>query len=242
MRSTILWLSVAGCMGPDGAPLDSGDVGPISPDDDVADTDSGVDTAAVDPEADEPDGPCGGLDETVDLDANGVSDCLETLVPNPQLRKSVEGYIHQNTTSNLSSFAWSPDDAEGHPGGSIAVVNESPGTWANAAGVWSACVPATPGVPYAIWYRYRVPVEVSDRLLLITSFDVYRDAACAEPAASVTPGPPPLEFGGWRTLAVPAPITLDADWHSFRLRVELYKPDVTAPVAYALDDFLVRPL
>lgn len=88
-----------------------------------------------------------------------------------------------------------------------------------------------------------MPTGGGDGPQFITSFDTYTDSACAAPAASTTPGPPGTTVGGgWHVMHMGSPITLWPQWHSFRVRIELYKPGLTTPIAFGLDDVLVLGL
>ena len=124
------------------------------------------------------------------------------------------------------------------------LANDEPGPaasqLANAAGLYGPCIAARPGDTFDVWFHYTVPTGGGTGPQLIVSFDTYHDAGCTQAAASTTPPPTALAVGaGWHAMHMGAPITMWPDWQGFRLRVELYKPGVTTPLGFGLDDVLV---
>ncbi len=232
-------------------------------DTDVAETDTPdtdvVDTATVDTDVADTDVPgddrdhdtvpnrddvCDGQDDRVDLNADATPDCAQNLLSNGQVTTGLTGWADERIGSNLSTATFSTDDASAWPySGSLHVVNETAANMANASGVYGACVAANPGDSFDVWYHYTVPTGGGDGPQFITSFDVYTDSVCGATAASTTPGPPATTIGGgWHVMHMGSPITMWPQWRSFRVRIELYKPGMTAPLTFGLDDVLVLGL
>lgn len=224
---------------------DTVDSDPVAVDsDDSDDSDAPVDTDRADADGDTvPDGAdrCPGLDDRIDLNADGTPDCAQTLVTNGQLTTGMTGFSDQRVSANRSTATWSSDDATAWAAsGSVWVVNETVATLANAAGLYGPCIAARPGDTFDVWFHYTVPTGGGTGPQLIVSFDTYHDAGCTQAAASTTPPPTALSVGaGWHAMHMGAPITMWPDWQGFRLRVELYKPGVTTPLGFGLDDVLV---
>lgn len=222
-----------------------------APETDVADTDA-ADTAVADTSlTGDGDGVpdrldrCPGLDDRVDLDADLVPDCTQTVLTNAQFSADITGWIEETEGGRVVDAAWSADDASGwRRSGSLEVVNRTPSASEVDSGVLTVCVPLNGATVLDVAYQYMIPTGQGVDLRLTTRLIAFADDACTDVISSLG-------------LAAPAPATrVDGAWHTMtpggsflftnrgdravQVRIALRKPENAGPKRFQIDDVLVR--
>lgn len=230
------------------APVDTdapGDTDRPADTDDAADTDEQVPNPPVDGDGDsvlDAADLCPGLDDRVDLNADGTPDCAQNLLTNGQMTSALPPWWFRPAATNRATATWDgTGDASGWSGsGSAAVINTTTANVANAAGLVSECVTGAPSTSYGLYFHYRLdsPLAANDTQI-IPSFLTYSDDHCQVAAASSTPGPRPTVRGGWQVYQVPAGLQMWPAWRSFEVQLEVFKPGITQPIPFSIDDVLI---
>src|SRR5690606_28608552 len=127
-------------------------------------------------------------DLEVDLDANDVPDCEESLVEDSQFASGVSGWIPPNG----GSIAHAPDvDARNNPAsGSLVVTNEvySPDTAGNTLQHAIYCVPVESGTKYRIAAQLFLPSGQSDAAKAELIIHRFANATCSGTGAQTMIG------------------------------------------------------
>jgi hypothetical protein len=133
-------------------------------------------------------GSCPGLDPSIDVNQNGISDCVENLLQNGQFptTKQTAPWAPGTNNGTSASLTFSPTDEHNFSGsGSAVVVNIVPSTTANGGSVVSECVPVTAGATCSTYARYLMPSGQpggdANAATWIT-IDLYSDSACSDDA------------------------------------------------------------
>jgi hypothetical protein len=139
-------------------------------------------------------GSCPGLDPGIDVNQNGISDCVENLLQNGQFStaKGTAPWVPGTNNGTSASITFSPTDEHHFPGsGSAVEVNIVPSTTVNGGSVVSECVMVPKGATCNMYMRYfmasRQPGGDTDAATWIT-VDEYSDGACTENAAGDSGG------------------------------------------------------
>jgi hypothetical protein len=187
---------------------------------------------------------CPGLDDRVDLDADLVPDCTQTVLTNAQLSADITGWVGETDGGRVVDTTWSTDDASGwRRSGSVEVVNRTRSVGDVDSGVLSVCLPVNDDRLVDVFYRYRVPTRQGPGLALITGLVSFLDDACAVPNAGVSllNQPGTVIDGAWHVMDIGQPfdMTVHASG-SVQLRITIEKPANRGPVRFSVDDVLVR--
>jgi hypothetical protein len=117
-------------------------------------------------------GPCIGLDSSIDLNDDEVPDCEQNLLSNGQFPWHVAGYYRGSNLDTAHSSPTTPAE-----NGYLISYYTPPGTGAFSGGTFT-CVPATPDATYSAYARGFQPLGQSGTLALSVQVAFYDDADC----------------------------------------------------------------
>ena len=163
-------------------------------------------------------GSCPGLDSSVDVNQNGVPDCLENLLQNGQFPTDTAPWF---SIDGRATITFSSIDERGFPGsGSAIVVDTVPATTVNGGSIASECIPTIAGTQYGAYTRYFMPSGQpggdSGAATWIT-VDVFADDACSMPVSTISGGSLGTTKDQWTTYSR----QIMGGWTAGSLRIEL---------------------
>jgi hypothetical protein len=177
--------------------------------------------------------------ECPDLDGNGILDCKESLVTNPDFKVGLAGWTPElNMTQEFSST-----DGDGNPAsGSIAVTNASRSdtTVGSTIGGSEMCLLAAELTSYSLYMQTFFAPGSSGLASAGAAFRFFATADCSG-AINGTFMPPLADSNpsGWRVLqsSIPTP----GSTRSMSIRVVVLKPFNQAPAQALFDNILIKP-
>lgn len=174
--------------------------------------------------------------ECADLDGNGVLDCKETVLANPDFPSDILGW----TTELEVAQTFVRDDGDGNMrSGAIAVSN---GTTRDIAGATMAgsrqCVAAASGAAYRLIAQTRIPGPKVDGVSAGVYIQYYRSVGCAGDPAGTYAGPLVDAVDAWRPVEGLA--TAPAGARSMSVRLVVVKPFRAAPARALFDNVLLK--
>lgn len=174
--------------------------------------------------------------ECPDLNADGILDCKESLVMNPDFRAGLTGW-----TAELNMRQAFPSmDAMGNPAsGSIAVTNANQSDTAvgSTMGGSGQCIPVMGAGTFDLYVQTLVAVDGYTSSGVVLQF--YPSADCSGSLnGSFMPGLADQNISGWRVLQ--SIITTPAATRSILLRLVVLKPFKQAPTQALFDNVLLK--
>lgn len=176
--------------------------------------------------------------ECPDLDGNGILDCKESLVTNPDFKSGFEGWTPE--VGMLEGF--SPNDGDGNPAsGSMIVTNGSRSEAAvgSTMGGSGTCVPVTGLTSYGLYLQTFFPSGAIGSAFAGVALRFFASEDCSGPLAGTFM--PPLaapDPSGWRVLQSTA--QTPGGTRSMLLRLVILKPFDQPPLQALFDNVLLR--
>ncbi len=178
--------------------------------------------------------------ECPDLDGNGILDCKESLVTNPDFKAGLVGWTPElNMAQGFSST-----DGDGNPAsGSIAVTNasQSDATFGSTIGGSEMCLPAGELTRYRLYVQTFFAPGASGLASAGAAFRFFATEDCSGlPNGAFMPPLAQSNPSGWRTLqsSVPTP----GNTRSMAMRLVVLKPFSLPPAQAQFDNILLKPL
>jgi len=174
-----------------------------------------------------------------DLDQNGVMDCRESLLANPDFAVGATGWTAEFGVSQAA-----PGNAvTGTPAsGAIAISNTNQSNTAGSSMAGSAqCVPARPDVSYALFAEVLIPVDQNPMTLAGAGLQSFLSPDCSgAPNSVVTPSLVAVTASAGNWQEVHAMLPTPAGTASISVRLVVVKPFVQDVTQALFDNVLLK--
>ncbi len=177
------------------------------------------------------------LGECPDLDHNGVLDCKESLVVNPDFRQSISSWTPELNTAQ----AFLPVDAEGMPmSGCISITNasQSDTTGLAVGGSWQ-CVPTLGGASYDYYAEALISIDQGPETAAGIAFQFFTTPNCASPMIGAY-APPLVASGGKGWFLIQGLVPTTTGTLSMAVRLVIQKPLRQLPTQVLFDNVLLK--